>query len=608
MQTQTALATTTSADINAAEIVQNLLEGTKPPPDVGDCGPWADAISQLYAAHEEGGTDAVRTAFQALTRADKRLITLSSYVPEKPLEGVDEEIAEILRPGCSGDLPQLPQINHASSLKELAPFVNNVMVASRLKARDKKRAIAHVIEKLLNHQHRLILDTEEGETAGTPYIVGDDHAIWPLHKEALPVRAMLSQAGLNFSESAFSWLVAQLSTSAYNDGPRVSLAHFWIRRNDVLYVSCGATKMVRAFADDRDVTLTVLPNGADGIYFASDTVLQAWEPETPVSPQEVAAFCPALLAPPEVPHYTPETQSLLFTAWMIALVGGVRPLPLLALIGDRGGGKTHTIRAVSMLTTGENPTTISADMRDLWTSAVSRPVLALDNVDSCPATWLPDLLAAAVTGVSYERRRLYTDITLERHLVKAAFAVSTRTAAFARPDVAERTLPLLTGNFADADRNSDEDLISEIQEKRAGVLTWLVRQAVPLLRRLPKAPTLPGRFVDFGRVVWAYAGQQAPAALRALQQAQCLTIGDADPLVAAILENVSYLLGDDDYWEGTPSNLVRELEQAGADLPRLGGGKAIARQLREAAGTFTLFGLNLDERSSGNNKLFTLSR
>jgi len=43
-------------------------------------------------------------------------------------------------------------------------------------------------------------------------------------------------------------------------------------------------------------------------------------------------------------------------------------------------------------------------------------------------------------------------------------------------------------------------------------------------------------------------------------------------------------------------------------LPYLGGGKAIARMLREGIGTLSLFGLSLTDRPSGRNTVFVLQR
>jgi hypothetical protein len=600
----------TPADVLARGVIRGLLDGASPEGVSTDqCGPWAEAVEMLYSAHDKGSTPAVKAVFDAITRSTPGLATLVASGTDGPMAGATKIITEMIQAGSGPDVPPIPAIDHAVSLDDLAPFINTILVLPKAKARDKKRAAAHAICRLLLAQGRLLLDTEEGENTGTPYLIGDDDAAWPLSHDLLPVKAMLGKAGLNFSEPAFRWLTGDLSNAAYNEAPRIKLSHYWEAPTSALYISSGPTQMVRAQLDRDAVLLDTLPNGADGVYFASDAVLPAWTPvQKPIPPRAVAAFCPAIIAPPEVPDYTPEVQRLLLTAWLTALVAGIRPLPILAAIGDKGGGKTHLIRAVNMLATLEDPNTVSDEARDLWTLTVRRPVLALDNVDASPAPWLPDLLAAAVTGVTYERRKLYTDNLTERRKVRAAFAVSTRTAAYARPDVAERTLPVITGVFQDADRESDAALISQVRDTRDALLTWLAGQAVHMLNRLPSAPTLPGRFVDFGRVVWAHDPVHAPDALRALQKAQAMTVGDADPLVAALLEHSPRLLSNQGYWEGTPTALTHELEAAGADLPYLGGGKAIARMLREGKGTLALFGVTLSTKQSGNNTNFVLAR
>lgn len=603
---------TTKQESLVRQAIQNLLAGNEPNgTEPGECGGLGTILDELIHAYKTSGTPGVKAVYNSLVKKNPRLGELIANGSGGPLTGVSAEITAMLSPGCSGQPPALPPVDHAQSLDDLASFINWLQVAPKVKARDRHRGAAHVIRRLLTAQDRLILDRSEGEATGTAYIIGDDGETWPLKGDLLPVRALLSRAGLNFSEPAFRWLIGDLETAAYNDGLRVELARFWTRAKGALFVSCGPTRMVKATLDGDQAQLELLTNGAGGVYFASDATLPEWTPTTDkeaIPPWKVGAFRPATVAPHEVKDYTPEIQGLLLSTWLVALVANVRPLPIVAAVGDKGGGKTHTIRAITMLTMLDDPTTVSDDARDLWTLAVRRPVVALDNVDSKPAPWLPDLLAAAVTGVSYERRKLYSDSATVQSRAGAAFAVSTRTAEFARPDVAERTLPIITGVFEDAQRASDAVLIQEVRDKRDAVLTWLVTRAVSLLDRLPTAPTLPGRFVDFGRVVWAYDKGRASEALKVLQRAQALTVGDADPLISAILEYADVLIGEQGQWEGTPSALARALGSAGADLPYLGGGKAIARMLREGSGTLALFGLSLDDRLSGNNAVFSLSR
>ena len=73
----------TQAQIEIARrVVRHLLDGGSPDgtsPD--DCGLYADTVAALLDAHAEGGTEAVRAAFNALARDDEGLIWLVAGAP-----------------------------------------------------------------------------------------------------------------------------------------------------------------------------------------------------------------------------------------------------------------------------------------------------------------------------------------------------------------------------------------------------------------------------------------------------------------------------------------------------------------------------------------------
>lgn len=95
---------------------------------------------------------------------------------------------------------------------------------------------------------------------------------------------------------------------------------------------------------------------------------------------------------------------------------------------------------------------------------------------------------------------------------------------------------------------------------------------------------LPARFQDFAQIVWAYCvstdqADQVIPILKAWRSAQSLSVGDADPLIRAIVE---YLGGNGNgHWS---SGLERQRpgDDAGKGRvrsPFMGGGKAIAAPL-----------------------------
>jgi hypothetical protein len=503
-----------------------------------------------------------------------------------------------------------PISQSAQSLGEIAPWVHGEL--NERNNRETKLKVANVICAWFTGHDKLIVDeAQDLPKGGRPYLVNDYNALWPLEKQAVQTRITMYEAGLNGTEDVYSFVLEALTMETYRGGRRTRLAHWQTHKDDALYVSCGPCRLVRARGNE----LEKLANGADGVWFAGDACYPEWELAEPIGPMdaELSAFHPNLIAPQEVPEYTPDIQRELLAVWMAALLSGMRPLPIMALIGQKGGGKSMLAKAILRMLMGPSgsPTALSDDKRDFWTSATTSPFLGLDNVDSDAPKWFPDALAAAATGVTIETRQLYTDSQRLARPVTAALAITTRTATFARPDVAERSLPLTTDEFDDANRQGDTDLLDAVDLYRDRLLSWCAQMASALITDHHYAPAgLPLRFVDFARLAWAYLRQEgregeAATILRALRRAQALTVGEADPLVEAVAMFFPAMAVHGE-WRGTPSELPKALTEAGASLPYLGGGKAIANKLREARATLALLGIAMMEETQGNNRYFIL--
>jgi hypothetical protein len=523
------------------------------------------------------------------------------------MEQVRRELAEIPDQLAAHPPPsEAPPPSGPKSLEDFAPWV-----AGRLSgrgSREDKSEVSRAIGAWLLRERRLLRDLD----AGAPYLLADDAQCLSLTEAALPLEAALAQAGLNASEPAFAWTLADLKVTAHREGRPVRLLRFVAAdlETATVYLSCGPAGFVEAAPG---AELVYRRNGTGDLIFASEASLPEWDPRAePLDPRKLAAFCPRLVAPAEAPAYGPEIQSRLLSAWLVGLVTGVRPLPLLALLGNKGGGKTTLGRSIQRLLMGEHGglTPLSADMRDFWSLVQERPVVGFDNVDGAVPPWFVDAMALAVTGGRVQKRELYTDDTVRDRGIRAAVAVTSRTAPFARTDVTERALPLFTAEFEDGERLPDSELDGQVADERSGMLAFLLRWAALVLERQRDAPAgLPARFLDFARLVWAHnsvAGrpEEALAVLAAWRAAQGLAIGDADPLLAAIAEYAP----PEGYQQVTASELIRRLNHAGAELPYLGGGQRIANHLRELRSMLSLAGWHLDEKRVGDRTYFSILR
>jgi RepB DNA-primase from phage plasmid len=552
-----------------------------------------------YTVTAEGNTLAVRaSAGQGRDHVD---VTLDRENPDfdgaagaianglaMATEEARQDLAAI--PGEMAAHPQpaeVPPPAGAETLAHFAPWVNAQL--GERSGRATKATVGDAIRAWLLARGRLVCDL----ATDRPYMLADDARALPLDDQGLALLATLAAAGMNPTEPAFQWLLSDLQIAAYRDGRKIRLARWAMAEGSTLYLSCGPLGYVVA---SPDAPLELRANGAEGIVFAADASLPAWRHDAqPISPLELHAFQPAMITPPETPEYTPEVQRRLLAAWLCALVAGLRPLPILAALGDKGGGKSTLGRAIMRLALGPDAdlSPLSADEKDFWTVATGRPVMGLDNVDATPALWLPDALAVAATGGRRQVRELYTTRTVADYAISAAVVVTSRTATFARPDVAERILPILTGELDDAGRCADSALTHDVAVFRDGALVYLAQTAANVLSWRAQAPRgLPARFLDFAEIVWSWhkaTGQETAAVptLQAWRAAQALAIGDADPLLAAILE-CGEKVPEPDRTKVSPSALIKALGQAGAELPYMGGGKEILRKLREFTASLRL--------------------
>jgi hypothetical protein len=523
------------------------------------------------------------------------------------MEQVRRELAEIPDQLAAHPPPgEAPPPSDPKSLADFAPWV-----AGRLSgrgSREDKSEVGRAVAAWLLRERRLLSDLD----TGGPYLLADDAQCLSLTEGTLPLEATLAQAGLNASEHAFAWMLADLKVAAHRDGRAVRLSRFIAADPEraTVHLSCGPAGFVAA-APGAD--LAYRRNGTGDVIFAGEATLPEWDPTAePVDPYMLAAFRPRLVAPPEASAYTPDVQTRLASVWLVALVAGIRPLPMLALIGNKGGGKTTLGRSIQQLLMGERGglTPLSGDLRDFWTLIQGRPVAGFDNVDGAVPPWFIDALANAVTGGRVQKRELYTDDTLRDRDILAAIVVTSRTAPFARPDVTERALPLFTAEFEDGMRRPDSELDREVAEERSGMLVYLLRRACQVLERQQEAPLdLPARFLDFARLVWAWHAvaerpEEAQPVLAAWRAAQALAIGDADPLLAAIAEYAP----PEGHQQVTASELIRRLNHAGAELPYLGGGQRIANHLRELRSMLSQAGWQLDEKRVGDRTYFSILR
>lgn len=506
-----------------------------------------------------------------------------------------------------------------AGLSDFAPWVCRVLNQRAGTRRPARELVGATLRDFLLARGQLIYEADHAESPHRRlYLLTDDYRTVPLTGlNNLALGAALALTGLNASEPAYGWTAAQLASAAFNQGRHVKMRRFAFTdfAGRTIYISCGSTGYVVARPGQ---PLEYRHNADDGIIFNAMTTFPPWDWTAPPTDfRQLVGFRPPLQAPPEAPEYTPTLQWELLAIYYLGVIMWQRPLPMLAFIGGKGGGKSTTARALLKGLLGREAQigTLSSDPRDLSTRAAREVIVTFDNLDNPPEDWALDAIAACVTGSAKIERVLYTNNELLQELMDAALLTTTRTAPFSRLDIIERILPLFAGDPGDAGRISEDDIYDQIAVHRDGAFVYMAQLAANMLPYREQAPVgLPGRFVDFNRLAYSYFAatgrpELTAPALAAWRRAYTLAVGEPDPLLRAIM---AYLPAAG-LTRMTSLAIIRELadhaQQGGDSLPHLGGGKAVARQLRELRSALIQMGVDLaeDRDISSNQALFTLA-
>ena len=272
-----------------------------------------------------------------------------------------------------------------------------------------------------------------------------------------------------------------VKTEIKNSGEEVEprkFSHFDDKRY-TLYVSNHANAVYRLDGEK----VEICDNGVDGVFFESDPKLEAYEyrPEQEVidyfrratQGKTLKFLGLQIQLPAREPlglslekfkgskldeflisraHFgtddkfglLPEEQRLLFLLYFYSLFFKSLQLekPILCFVGLRESGKSFIATSVGKILFGElfGASTFTKDKKDLAVVLGGNYYTVFDNVDSWVANDLLDMLCAAVTGATEDKRELYTDRSQVRFTLDSFVAITSREPKFRRDDVVRRLL------------------------------------------------------------------------------------------------------------------------------------------------------------------------
>ena len=233
------------------------------------------------------------------------------------------------------------------------------------------------------------------------------------------------------------------------------------------------------------------------------------------------------------------------------------------MVGESGSGKTTAARIARSLTDPSDvPTgTLPREARDLFADVNSSHVLSYDNISSIPKA-ISDALCQVTSGTGFRKRRLYSDLDLVLVGGYRTVIITGVHNAVTEPDLAERNLTMNLSHVAARQRRSEARLWKDFEQARPAIFGALLDIVVHGLKQRPHThvPDLP-RLADFALWGAAIEGAFAPAgSFLAAFGASQTTATDAVIEVSPVAAAIAAFMEDRDNWDGTTTQLWRELQ------------------------------------------------
>jgi hypothetical protein len=284
---------------------------------------------------------------------------------------------------------------------------------------------------------------------------------------------MLDRYGINRAEKLFEFIFEDLFKESFKIGEETDIHRlaYYNQETFTVYLFNHNNQIYRISPDE----IELVDNGTDGVLFLSDTKTSPFDgslPELSISRLDDTTFSDINFDPDVL---SPNERRALFILWFYCLFfESIMPTkPILTFLGEKGSGKTTALRKVGLLLFGKdfNVASLSDDPKDFDAAVTNSHYVVIDNADD-RKSWLDDKLAVSATGGNVTKRELYTTNRLVDFPIRCFLAITARTPAFRRDDVADRLLIMRVGRIRDF--KSEKRMISEVLKDRDVIMSEVV--------------------------------------------------------------------------------------------------------------------------------------
>jgi hypothetical protein len=310
--------------------------------------------------------------------------------------------------------------------------------------------------------------------------------------------------GINPAEPEFRHIFEAVQAAALQRGKQAAIYRFsyYDRESNCLYISAGRGRV--AHLDGQEITW--VDNGADGVLFEEGEEARTI-PEDAVGgdatgdPLDAHILGRINFKRGSGVVLDAEQQRLILRVWLLAIFfSELLPAKVLLLFyGEKGSGKTSTLKIILKLLLGPQANVTPLGKEDGFNATVSQEyLLVLDNVDSF-CRWIEDRLATVATGQTIRLRKLYTTNQMISFPTRCCIALTARTPKFRRDDVVDRLLILRVDRIERFLRESEWE--TEIETARVDLWTQVLRDLNRVVAFLGQPPvSFPNniRMADWG--------------------------------------------------------------------------------------------------------------
>ena len=261
-----------------------------------------------------------------------------------------------------------------------------------------------------------------------------------------------------------------------------------------------------------------------------------------------------------------KAQQLVFVSYLVTTLVPSIPHPVVILFGPQGSAKSWTLSVVKALMDPSVVKSLSLPKGsvELVQMLAHHWTALFDNVSHLSEDE-SNALCRAVTGEGFAKRELYTDDEDVLYSFRRCIGLNGINIAATRADLLDRAILFALERIPSNQRKEECELDEEFNEARPFILGALFDILVDAMACLPKIK-LPGlfRMADFtrwGAAVAQTLGGSAEDFLKAYGgniATQHEEVVEASPVGSVLMAFMEHR----DEWDGTPSALLQELEDA----------------------------------------------